>query len=334
MKEVIPGIYQLEIPYPKPSNRRVNSYLVRGDDGHLLVDVGWNTDAALASMRKQLAEIDVGIEDISQIVITHVHPDHYGQSGRLKQLSPAKLALHHLERDMVESRYINMDDLLKQLEHWLSINGVPADELPMLQTISVGMARFVTPTMPDIVLRGGETIATGLFNFEVLWTPGHSPGHVSLYEPAHKVLISGDYILPTITPNIGLHPQSGSNPLNDYLTSLNMLKRNKLSYALPGHGSPFTGVEQRINEIIQHHGQRNLEILETIKTEPKTAYQIATETPWKPDTNPVGWQELPLMDKRRAMMETLSHLEFMRSEGRVDKFSRNGVICYQSVSGQ
>jgi glyoxylase-like metal-dependent hydrolase (beta-lactamase superfamily II) len=226
-----------------------------------------------------------------------------------------------------------METLLQQLEHWLNINGVPADELPMLQTISVGMARFVTPTMPDIVLHGGETLSTGLFNLKVLWTPGHSPGHVSLYEPEHGILISGDYILPTITPNIGLHPQSGNNPLDAYLKSLKMLRKSKFSYALPGHESPFTNVEQRIDEIIQHHRQRNSEILATIKTEPKTAYQIATETLWKPDTNPVGWQDLPLMDKRRAMMETLSHLELMRSGGKVNKIPQDSVAYYQSISG-
>ncbi len=326
MIEVIPGVYRLKIPIPHPSLKHVNTYLVREDNKCLLIDTGWNTEEALASLEKQLSGIGIGIKDISRIVLTHVHPDHYGLAGRLKQLSPAKLALHYLEKDLIESRYVNMDKLLQQLGQWLRINGVPADELPALQTVSVGMAKFVAAAAPDITLRGGETISVGSFNFEVIWTPGHSPGHISLYEPARKILISGDHILPTITPNIALHPQSGSNPLADYLNSLNRLRQRQVSLILPGHERPFTGLESRIAEIIQHHKQRNSEILEAIKPELKTAYQISTEMTWSSGT---GWSDLSPLDKRMAILETLAHLESMRLSKKVARFSKDSLIYYQ-----
>ena len=207
MIEVIPGIYQLQVTMPVTSLEYINAYLIRGDNGYLLVDTGWNTSEAFDSLEKQLAEIGVNVKDISKIILTHIHPDHYGLVGKLKQLSQAEIILHYIEKSLIESRYIHMDTLLQQMVQWLHTNGVPLAEASELQTASVGMVKFIAPIQPDITLNGGETISTGIFTFQVLLTPGHSPGHICLYEPTKKVLLSGDHILPTISPNIGLHPQ-------------------------------------------------------------------------------------------------------------------------------
>ena len=329
MDELIPGVFRLPLPLPNLALHHVNTYLVRENSECLLVDTGWNTPEAFDSLKDQLAEVSVDFDDISQIVITHIHPDHYGLAGRLKQLSQAKIVFHYLEKDFIESRYINMDKLLRRLAQWLHTNGVPAEELSQLGTASVAMAKFVTPILPDVTLRGGETIDLGSFSFHVLWTPGHSSGHISLYEPQRKVLISGDHILPNITPSIGLHPQSRPNPLNDYLNSLNAIKQLEVSLILPGHEYPFTNLDQRIEQLILHHEKRNLEILGVLKATPKTAYRIATEITWMRDINGAGWDNLGPLDKRMAVLETLSHLEAMRAFGKLDKFVRDDTIYYQ-----
>ncbi len=333
MTEVVPGIHRLKIPMPQRDVLLgyVNVYLIQGDNGYLLIDTGWNTEEAFDSLKGQLAELGIDFKDISQIVVTHIHPDHYGLAGKLKQLSGAKIALHHLEKNLIDSRYINMDALLRQVAQWLHTNGVPDNSLPELQTASLGAARFVTPATPDVTFNGGETISAGFFSFKVLWTAGHSPGHTCYYEPSQKILISGDHILPAITPNVGLHPQSGDNPLGDYIKSLNTVKLPDVDLVLPGHENPFNGLQPRIEEIIQHHKQRNSEILETIKTKPKTAYQIATEITWMSHIPDVGWQELGPLDKRLAVLETAAHLEYTRFEGKINKFTRDGTIYYQSL---
>ena len=329
MEEVTDGIYQLPVPLTNSPLGHINAYLIKAGNGYLLVDTGWDNDEAFSSLEAQLAEIGARPEEITQIVITHIHPDHYGLAGRLKQLSRATIAMHRREKDNIKSRYVNMDKLLQQLAQWLAINGVPADELPSLQIASTPVARFVVPTSPDITLHGGETITAGSFNFTVLWTPGHSPGHISLYEPARKILISGDHILPNITPNIALHPQSGRNPLNDYLTALNTVKQLEVELVLPGHEHPFNNLPARIDEIIQHHHQRNSKILNTIKDTTKSAYQVATELTWRPGTRGNNWQNLSPLDRRLALLETLSHLEFMRFEGKLAKLSQDSIIYYQ-----
>ena len=332
MRKVAPGIYRLPLPNPPPAALRwVNAYLVQGNNGYLLIDTGWE-DKAFDSLKKQLIESGIDFEDITQIVVTHAHPDHYGLVTRLKQLSPAKLALHYLEIGFIESRYIGVTRFLSQVEQWLQVNGLPDKELSKIQAAFLKMTKLVAPpVLPDVTLQGGETISTGVFNFQVLWTPGHSSGHISLYEPDRKILFSGDHVLPDITTNVGvgLLSQSSTNPLDDYVRSLNQIRQLEVNLILPGHGGPFTDLERRIEELIQHHEQRNAEILSTIKDKPRTAYEIATRVNWLPDISGIGWEDLDPWNKQLAVAETLVHLESMRSAGELDKFFRDSIVYYR-----
>lgn len=331
MTEIIPGIYQLKIPIPDNPLEYTNIYLVRGDDGYLIIDAGWNDEKAFQSLEKQLAEIGVDFKDISQIIITHAHRDHYGLADRLRQLSQAKISLHHLEENVIAPRYQNIDEVIHQLGQWFRSNGVPDNELPTLQTPFAGMSRPPALALPDTNIGDGEEIAIGVFNFRVLWTPGHSPGHICLYDSAQKILFSGDHVLPIITPNVSLQPQSDFNPLADFLDSLNKVKQLDVTLVLPAHEHIFSNLQTRVDQIVQHHQQRNLEILETVKFEPKTAYQIANEVTWMPELGGVKFRDLAPFDKRMAVLETLAHLEAMRVDGRVDKSPRDSIICYQAT---
>ena len=329
MTEITPGIYQLQIPIPNNPLEYTNIYLVQGNDGYLLIDAGWNSEEAFQSLEKQLAEIGIDLKDISQIVATHAHGDHYGLVGRLKQHSQAKISLHYLEENLLTSRYTNLEETLSQTEQWFHSNGAPASELPTPRPAFVGRRRFTSPTLPDITLRGGETISAGAFNLQVLWTPGHSPGHICLYEPSQKILFAGDHVLPVITPNISLQPQSEDNPLGDFLNSLNTVRQLDVNLVLPAHENLFTNLHTRIEEITWHHQQRNFEILESLKNESKAAYQISAEITWMPALGGVRFQDLTPWDRRMAVLETLAHLKAMTIDGKVDKFSRNSIIYYR-----
>jgi glyoxylase-like metal-dependent hydrolase (beta-lactamase superfamily II) len=328
--EVVPGIHQLKLPFPDNQPESVNAYLVHGDNDWLLVDTGWNTPESFDALERQFKEIGVGFEDITQIVVTHFHPDHYGLAGRLKELSKAKLALHQIEEKFIASRYLNMNSLLEQVAQWLLLNGVPEKESPFLQKASLQVRKFVSPALPDIALAGGEKITCGSFCFEVIWTPGHSPGHISLYEPEKKLFFSGDHILPTITSNISLHPQSAENPLRDYLDSLKALESLDVDLILPSHEHVFTGLQQRIEEIVQHHEDRKMAIMEIIKEEAKSAYAIAVKIPWIVNGVAAPLHKLAYFDKRLAVLETLAHLEFLRVEGKVERTLRNGTALYNT----
>jgi glyoxylase-like metal-dependent hydrolase (beta-lactamase superfamily II) len=329
MIEVTPGIYRMPLPLPVTKLSHINTYLVRGDNGYLLIDTGWNTKEALNSLKKQLADNGVDGQEITRIVVTHVHPDHYGLAGKLKNLFGATLAFHHLEKDFIETRYVSMEELIQELGQWLQHNGVPPERLAELKKASLPMLKFVTPTMPDATLYGGENITCGDFSFEVLPTPGHTAGHICLYEPDKKILLSGDHILPTITPHVGLHPQSGPNPLGDYLDSLHRLEKLEVELVLPGHEQPFTGFKERVEGITLHHRLRNAEIMGAIGYESKTAFQLTTEITWLHDVNGVGWHKLGSWDKRMAILETLAHLEAMRAKGELEKFNQGDIRYYR-----
>jgi len=327
MPEVFPGIRWLQLPITMEQSNLayINVYLIEGSKGYLLVDSGWNTDESFAALHNTLIKNGISFQDIKQILVTHVHPDHYGMAGRIKALSGASLVMHHIEKDFIEPRYVSMEPLLLQTDRMLVANGVPEDEMVRLRDATVGLENYVVPTLPDKTLHDGEIITTGKFTFRVIWTPGHSSGHICLYEPDKKVLLSGDHILPKITPNISVHPQSIENPLGRYLKSLREMRKLDAALTLPGHDEPFTNLQKRIDEIIHHHDVRNREITESIGASRKTAYQVAKEITWG---NHSSWQDLPDFHRRMAIFETLAHLEMMATDNVLNKLPGKNVTAY------
>jgi len=218
--EVRSGLFQLKVPIPNNPLGWVLPYLVPGDDGYTLIDSGWNTPDAFDALEEELRAAGVTFDRIKRLIVTHVHPDHYGLAGRIKEACGAEVIMHQREQDFIRSRYREPEQLLERMAAWLIENGVPRDEMQDLQQSSMPARSFVVPAEPDSVLWGGETLDFGLFKFEVYWTPGHSPGHLCFYEREKRIILTGDHVLPTITPNVSLHPQQMGNPLGDYLASL------------------------------------------------------------------------------------------------------------------
>jgi glyoxylase-like metal-dependent hydrolase (beta-lactamase superfamily II) len=134
---------------------------------------------------------------------------------------------------------------------------------------------------PDIEVNGGERIASGKLEWQVIWTPGHSIGHICLYEPRLKAFLSGDHILNPISPSIGLHAQSMGNPLSDYLSSLEGIRNMDVEHVLPAHGDEFQGFRERIDELMGHHEERLAEIVDIItKLGSLSAYDTASHMRW------------------------------------------------------
>lgn len=327
--EIVPGIHQLRVPIPDNPLGYLNSYLIQGKKGWFMIDTGWFTPDAFSALEKGLKDIGLALTDIDSIIITHVHPDHFGLAGRIKQLSPrTELLIHRWEAELIESRYIKFSELQDKVAPMLERHGVPPLDLASLRSASMSALQFVTMTLPNHFLYGGEIVSTGIFDLEIIWTPGHSPGHICLYEPQHRLLFSGDHILPTITPNISYHVQSGDNPLGDYLNALNKLRYLPVSKVLPAHEHIFTDLRGRIDEIIEHHAQREVEIAQAIAQQPQNAYEVSSRISWR-----VGmtWEALPPLQKRFAVLETVAHLERMRWEGKVERIIRNNHVFYGMV---
>jgi len=210
------------------------------------------------------------------------------------------------------------------LEH----HGVPSLSRSALESASMPALQFVTVTFPDRTLYGGEIVSTGVYDLEVIWTPGHSPGHICLYEPRNRLLFSGDHILPSITPNVSYHVQSGDNPLGDYIYALRKLQNLSVAKVLPAHEYVFTDLQGRIEQIISHHDKRKAEIQGVIVNEPHSAWEIAPQITW--DIPGLVWEQFPALHKRSAVTETIAHLECMRWEGKVRRIIKDNLVLYEA----
>jgi glyoxylase-like metal-dependent hydrolase (beta-lactamase superfamily II) len=325
--EIVQGVHQIKIPLGPGPLSSVNAYFIAGEDGKgVLIDTGWDTPEAFQALVEGLRASGAGFQNIDQIVVTHLHADHYGLAGKIKQLSDARLCLHEAEAAMIEPRYVNVEWLLQETGRFLSRHGVPQEQLRDLQQASMPARKFVMPTPPDRVLKGGEVFKVGSFELEVILTPGHAPGHICLYERNKRLLFSGDLVLLEITPNVGMHPQSGDNPLADFLKSLDKVLGLEVNFVFPGHGSIFSGLRQRIGELQYHHQQRRLYITSAIRNELKTAYQIASELKWMNGT--VTLKELGILHRRLAVMETVAHLQYLLVEGKVKRVTEGEIFKY------
>jgi glyoxylase-like metal-dependent hydrolase (beta-lactamase superfamily II) len=211
---------------------------------------------------------------------------------------------------MVHPRYLEIEQLVEEVGRYLQVHGVPDAEADFLKNASRGFRQFVKPALPVLQLDGTEVLELGRRRLRVEWTPGHSPGHVCLFDLDSGVLFAGDQLLPNVSPNIGLHPQSTPNPLDDYLDGLRRLVDLAPSLVLPAHGRPFQAAAQRAEELAAHHRRRKEQMVEVIGDGELDGWQVATAI-WGVREN--------LHEMRMALQEGLAHLQSLSRDGRVEK---------------
>jgi glyoxylase-like metal-dependent hydrolase (beta-lactamase superfamily II) len=327
-KTIAPGIYQLQVPIPNNPLGYVLPYLIEGDDGYMLVDSGWDAPEAYGALMAQLHALGVPLKELKRVAFTHVHPDHYGLAGRLKGDCDAELMLGAPERGFINTRYRAPEGLLDRMGEWLRSHGVPEDKLGDLRSSAMSVRGYVNAADPDTLLLGGERLKAGNYEWEVIWTPGHSPGHMCFYDAKNRIMITGDHVLPTISPNVSLHPEQPGNPLHDYILSLRRLLNYPVDLALPAHEYDFLDLHERIRELEEHHEERMQEMLDGMSGQPATAYQIAAHVKWVTGS----FEEFTPWMQRSAIGETLSHLEHMVMEGILERTFDDGKTKYKPVN--
>lgn len=323
--QIMDGLYQLRVPIPNNPLGWVLPYLIEGRDGWTLVDSGWNVPEAFDALEQQLNDAGVGFKNLKTLLVTHIHPDHYGLAGQVKERSGATVIIHQRERDLIRSRYMNPSQLLATMGDWLTMQGVPKDAMQDLKTSAMPVRAYVDPVLPDEVVWGGERLEIGRFTFEVWWTPGHSPGHICFLERDKKFILTGDHVLPTITPNISLHPQQQGNPLGDYIASLRRLEEIDVDDVLPAHEYSFKDLKARLREIEEHHEQRLDEMMQVIGHSPRTAYEVASKVKWVTG----DFSTFSSWMQRAALGETIAHLDYLVLEERLAKYMDEGIQYYK-----
>jgi len=303
----------LELPLPFELES-VNIYLVKLAEAYLLIDCGMETDPAFETLRTALDERAIAWRDIRQILLTHMHPDHMGMSRRLLELTGAELLMHRDEAEHLDI-ITRSTRRLPWLDEAYVQSGVPEGLESKMEEHFAGIRKNFHQLAPAHLLAGGEELPTAIGPLEVVWTSGHSPGHICLYSRRHKLLFSGDQILENITPNIAWQP--GRDMLAEFLESLQRLAQLDVELVLPSHGKPFSGHRAWIEETIAHHRERCDEIVNLISQSPQTAHQMVGAM-WRKKLSPIN--------HHFAIFEVLAHLEHLKRQGRVQHRDDHGVL--------
>lgn len=314
VEQVQPGLWSIPVPIPDNPLRYVLVYSLELDDGLALIDAGWDTDEAWQALTDGLATAGHAIGDVRGVMVTHIHPDHYGLAGRIREASGAWVGLHPDDAALLPARYgAGMTDLLDDMARLLRKCGIPDDELQTLSRASLPIAAYVRQTEPDRLIRDGDRLPLPGWDLRAVHTPGHSPGHLCFHEHQRRVLFSGDHVLPRITPNIGVHAQSSGNPLADFVDSLARVGGldHELDEVLPAHEYRFAGLAARVSTLLGHHDARLDEIHAALTTAP-TTWELTASLTW---SRP--WPEISGFMRRAAIAETLAHLVLLESRGRV-----------------
>jgi glyoxylase-like metal-dependent hydrolase (beta-lactamase superfamily II) len=310
---VQPGLWSIPVPIPDNPLRYVLVYVIELDDGVAIVDAGWDTPDAWDALCGGLAAAGGSVADVRGVVVTHIHPDHYGLAGRVRETSGAWIGLHPADAALLEGRYVATDRLVASMTDLLEVSGVPADLVPDLAGSSMQIRAFVRMAPPDRLIEDGEPLGLAGWDLRAVWTPGHSPGHLCFHSPERRLLLSGDHVLPRISPNISVHSQQIANPLADYLASLTTVEGLECDEVLPGHEWRFSGLADRVGELRAHHRARLDEILAALgRADGLTCWELVTRLTW---SRPLETSS-PFI-QRAASGETLAHLVLLEGEGTV-----------------
>ena len=329
MKEILPDIFQINLTLSGFSPNFVNIYLFRTKNGFLSIDTGWDSPPALKSLQDQLAEIGATLSDIKQIIITHGHIDHLGMTLRFRNLNNPRTYIHEKELELIKIRFSGGDNFLPMTDTFLKKHGFPGSELTPPE-FQLPIPDDISSIKPDVLLKGGEKISAGQYTLEVIHTPGHTPGHIVLYEPLKKFIISGDMLLPTIATNAAFHVQHIQNPLLKYINSLLELQKLDINLVFPGHEDIYLDPHQRINDLLLDSKNKSNEILQAfVDNELKTAYEVSRILSWSPKNNQSNWNYLTGWDKRFAVLQSIAHLEALTYANKLARFPKNGKIYYR-----
>ncbi|MDG1989981.1 MAG: MBL fold metallo-hydrolase [Dehalococcoidia bacterium] len=316
--QVINGLHQIKTSMIRPHLPYVMSYAFEDKNGGVtLFDTGFGTDNATLELENGLNEIGYSLDSINNIIISHAHPDHIGMIDRIRKKNKHfNLIMSSVEYGWVNSRKSrNWQEIGNA---WLSKHGMSADEIANSQQDSQ-WKNIEWPSLQDAeVVNDADTMEYGPWSFEFIHTPGHTIGHICLYERNNKFLLTGDHILPHISPNVSVDFEGkNSDALIKYMGSLKKVLNFETKLVLPAHEFAFKNLSERVNELLQHHEDRLKEHIHSFSSKPMTAVEVAREVSW----NTGNFNNFNLMMKRSAIGETVAHLELLVANNQLVKIN-------------
>ncbi|MET9727931.1 MBL fold metallo-hydrolase [Streptomyces zaomyceticus] len=336
------GVWSLRVPIPDNPLGHTLVHVLDTDRGPVLVDTGWDDPASWTELTGGLDALGLSVREIHGVVITHHHPDHHGLSGRVREESGAWIAMHAADTAVVRrTREADPGTWLEYLARKLAAAGAPEDHLAPLRAARASGRMRTLPglrsALPDREIVPGELLDLAGRRLRAIWTPGHTPGHVCLHLeeehpsrlPGHGRLFSGDHLLPGISPHIGLYEDPDdaieTDPLGDYLDSLERIGRLGVAEVLPAHQHAFTDSAGRVRELLDHHEDRLTGLLGLLAT-PLTPWQLAERMEWNRP-----WEQIPYGSRNIAVSEAEAHVRRLVKLGRAEAVPGTDPVEFVAV---
>jgi glyoxylase-like metal-dependent hydrolase (beta-lactamase superfamily II) len=272
-EKVLPGIWRLRLPLPWPGVPHCNAWALAAGPGVVLVDTGMHEPGSMAHLGRAFDQAGLRVEHVRLIVCTHAHVDHCGQAPPIAERSGCEVWMHRAHAHHTDE---GPEQALARRVVVAHQSGVPADAVQrwLERRRATGSGQAGTLRV-DRELAEGDTVTTDLGDWQVIETPGHAPSHLCLYQPARRLLISGDHLL----GRVALYFDAGytPDPVQEFLDSLDKVEQLDARLVLAGHGRPFTDVGGHVAANRALVQQRLDATLAALAGGPRTAYEVAEE---------------------------------------------------------
>jgi glyoxylase-like metal-dependent hydrolase (beta-lactamase superfamily II) len=317
--EALPdGVSRASLPTPFRVGR-VNCYLL-ADPPVTVIDPGTLQPGSLTELETLLRSRGLRFGDVEQIVVTHAHPDHFGAAAAIAARSGAKIlsGLPELAALVGPRDPRSARDLLVSL-------GVPP---PLARSLvafgDAALRRVVGWADPSMVVgvRDGDRLAAGGRRLVCVVSSGHAAGHLSLWDPAARVLFSGDHLLARIIPVPSLESgdrTSARHSLVEYLDGLPRFVALDPALVLPGHGRSFAEIGVLAARLRFHSRQRAEDIVTILLDGPATPFDVARRLQWQPEGARLVM----------GLANAQGHLDLLQAAGRVSSDTSGGVTGYR-----
>jgi glyoxylase-like metal-dependent hydrolase (beta-lactamase superfamily II) len=327
------GIRFQRLPVEAFPNFWAYAYLVQVDDWVVLVDTGSGSESSNAGLEAGLAAAGVCLADLTHILLTHGHIDHYGGLAYLRERTRASIGVHELDLGTITTHEARLAILSRKLEAFLTQAGIPAERRAEL----LAMYRFTKALYHSVPVDFTyEARDMRIGPFELLHVPGHCPGHVAL--KLDDIVFCGDLVLEHVTPHQSPEELTPFMGVRHYLDSLSVFGRwaDGASLILNGHDEPIMDLPAQIAAVRTNLSRRIDQTLEGL-SEPRTLVQVTKQVYGAMN----GYNALLVIEKigayveflvQRGLVEIVNPKELEDDPGAAIKYCRTKLAPSRSLT--
>ena len=334
--ELAPGVLRSQLPIDMPGLGHVNCYFLEDENGLAVVDPGLPDQASWDALVQRLGTAGYTPDNVHTVVVTHSHLDHYGGATRLVEGHGARILAHEsfgsgmgFDDDSEFADLEAVDENGEPIAPWDQGGTTPwgTERQPPPQFVveewkkSIATGGSFMPK-PHILVSDAQFVTLARREWVAVHTPGHTNDHLCLYDPTEAIMLSGDHVLPTITPHISGYSHEDA-PLQRFFDSLNRMHDfADVKLALPAHGDPFDDLSGRSTYIHDHHIER----LDELREAAENVGKADVETYMQQIFRERSWGHM-------AASETFAHLDHLRDHGELNAERVDGLLHFEPSCG-